>query len=71
MPLNSLSFLDVYEFDLDVQQTDLTEAGLFNKSLFLARALGVTKFQNAGDLIFGHTLWLKSDLDVQQTHFLV
>jgi hypothetical protein len=56
MPLNSLSFLDVYEFDLDVQQTDLTEAGLFNKSLFLARALGVTKFQNAGDLIFGHTL---------------
>ncbi len=56
MPLISLSFLDVYESDLDVQQTDLTEAGLLNKSLSLAPALGVTKFKNAGDLIFSHTL---------------
>ncbi len=54
--------------NLDAQQTHL-EASLWNKSLCLAPALGVTKFTKVTDMIL-ITLFalLKSDLDVQQAH---
>jgi hypothetical protein len=55
MILVSLCFL--LKSDLDVQQTHLwagrTEGDLWNKSLRLATALGVTKFPFANDMIWG------------------
>ncbi len=46
-----------------------SEAGLLNKSLCLAQALGVTKFINMRDMIWSYfVVLLKSHLDIQQTH---
>jgi hypothetical protein len=46
-----------------------TEASLLNKSSCLAAALGVTKFLKKLPWFWSHfVVFLKSDLDVQQTH---